>query len=483
MSSKTLIIELPLLLMQMTLRRALSPMLPNLDAQLMPYSRSRTGQSASRPVTSAPHAPARATDPPAHRGPHSLGDAPTPSHTHPQAERHVQPRHLPLASDFSVSSIENHNPGLHQTGDKGEKTAVAGNQTQLPYQPPLTELGPEPSTTRLGTGPFYTAPQPQGTFAPMAPPGSVQPTQGQLAGQYRDRRIPITRQQSPLCQHQQLNSQCLSGEAGPGWPGRVSVDTASSVRRTVITVAELQSTVQPEASSTRRAYHADHVGARIASAASLAATQDEEEAAAGVSAHPDNAAHDALPTAFVQQGMSAPGPPPEADPLQRPLAASAAHPHDRALQNSPALNSAHHRANSPPFEGKAASKGPAQQLVAARCSDDDAVAVLQAEQAVIEGVLMTTIQDVQHAEDDVAAAAALQAMQDHISCASPAALQACLPQVRACYYMYVYVHARICGVGHPGFTWLRTILPSSYIAYVMCVCVHVCPPTPPCTKV
>lgn len=407
-------------------------MLPNLDAQLVPYSRSRTGQSASRPVTSGPHAPAPATDPPVHRGAHSLGDAPTPGHTHSQVERRVPPRHLPLASDFSVSSIENHNPGWHQTGDKGEMRPVAETQAQLLYQPPLAELGPEPSTIRLGTGPFHTAPYSQGTSAPTAPPGSVQPPQEQLAGEYRDTRIPNTRQQSPLCQHHQPKSECVSGGAGPRWPGRVSVDTASSIRRTVITVAELQSTVQPEASSTKHAYYDEHVGARIASAASLAATHDEEEAAADVSSRPDNAARDGSPAAFVPQGMSASGPSAsEADPLQHPPAASATHTHDRALQNSPALNSAHHRANSPTFEGKAPSKGPAQQVLAVRRSHDDAVAVLQAEQAVSEAVLMTAIQDVQHAEGDMAVAAALQAMQDHISCASPTALQACLPQVRA----------------------------------------------------
>ena len=206
----------------------------------------------------------------------------------------------------------------------------------------------------------------------------------------------------------------------------------------MITVAELQSTVQPEASSTKRAYFDDPVGARIASVASLAASQREEGAAGDVSACPDTADGDDSQAALVQQGMSAATPSSEAEGRQ---ASSASHTHDRALQNSPALNSAHHRANSPPYEGKAPFKGPAQQLVAVRRSDD-AAAVMQTQLAVCESVLMSAIQNVQHAEDDQAVAAALQALQEQISQASPAALQACLPQVRVWWYMCV--HACVC---------------------------------------
>ena len=425
-SSSCVVILPPLLLPQMTLRRALSPILPHLDAQLVPYSRSRAGQSASRPVTSAPHAPAPTIDAPASRGAHTLGDVATPGHTHPQAERQVRPRHLPLASEFSLSSIENHDSGVSHTGNEAELRAVAGNQGQLPYQPPVAEVGPEPNTTRLGAGLFHTAPQRQDAFATKAPPGSAPTPQEQPPG-YRDGRIPITKQQPLLNQHQQPKGQHMGGRAVTGWPGRVSVDTAGSIRRTVITVAELQSTVQPEASSTKRAYLDDHVGARIASVASLADSQREEGAAGDVSACPDTADGDDSQAALVQQGMSAAAPSSEAEGRQ---ASSASHTDDRALQNSPALNSAHHRANSPPYEGKAPSKGPAQQLVAVRRSDDDAAAVMQTQLAVCESVLMSAIQDVQHAEDDKAVAAALQALQEHISQASPATLQACLPQVR-----------------------------------------------------
>lgn len=413
----------------MTLRRALSPMLPNLDAQLVPYSRTRAGQSASRPVTSAPHPPATTIDPLTHRGAHLLGDVATPGHPHHQPERHVHPSHLPLASDFSVSSIQDHNVVLQQTSDEEEQRAAGtpaqSNHQQLPSQLAIAEMGPGPSTTGLGAGLSYTALQPQGIFATTAPLslGSVQPLQEQLDSQHRSGRM----QPPPLNQHQQPNGRHLSGGAVSAWPGRVSVDTAGSVRRTVITVAQLQSTVQPEASSTQRAYHDDHAG-RLAVAGSQSASQHQADAAADASAHHAHA--DDSQTPSMQQGMSTVGPCSEADLLpQHRQTAPASHTQDRALQNSPALNLAHHRANSPPPEGKAPSKGPSPQRIAVRPSEDDADAVLRSQQAVSGPVLISALQEVQTAEDDKAVIAALQALQLQICRASPAALQACLPQV------------------------------------------------------
>ena len=417
-------------MLQMTLRRALSPLLPNLDAQLVPYSRSRAGQSASRPVSSVHHPPATTTNPPAQEGEHLLDKVAHPGYPHQQDEGLVLPRNLPLASKFSLSSVEDERLLMQQTEGVEEQMAAGGealpSHQQLPSQTPLAARGVGPTPDQFGVGTSHVAPgQTQASIAAMAP---HQPLQEQVVAQHSNNRIPSNRQQ--LIQHQRLEDDHLGSGAVNVKPGRVSVDTAGTVRRTVITMAELQSTVQPElpAFSPQRAYHDDHVAVGLAWPASEPASQHQEDSAAGSQTFPARQSHAVMSQALsTQQRMSAAGASPEAE-LPQPAASQS---QDRALQNSPALNSAHHRANSPPHEGKALFKHPTAQLMAIRQSDD-ADAVLQSQQAVSESGLLSAVQDLHHAQDDKAAAAAVQALQLHISHASTAAVQACLPQVRVC---------------------------------------------------
>ncbi|DBB01644.1 hypothetical protein WJX77_005003 [Trebouxia sp. C0004] len=90
---------------QMTLRRVLTPMLPNLDAQLAPYSRTRAGQSAHRPHT----APSASSMPSALVGPFEEQTPTDGSSTalvqdqnDRESARFIPP---PLISEFSLSSV------------------------------------------------------------------------------------------------------------------------------------------------------------------------------------------------------------------------------------------------------------------------------------------------------------------------------------------------------------------------------------------
>ena len=421
---------LSLLLLQMTLRRALSPMLPNLDAQLVPYSHSRTGHSANRPVASAPHPPPITADPPAQGGVHPLGDFSYTAHHHQGERQGDLPSHLPLASEFNLSSVEGHNPVLQQARAEEAQNAAGvsaqASHQHLPSQNPLASAGVGPSANGLRAGPSHAAPQPQGVSAALSPQGSGPTPKEELVIQQGNSRMFSDRQQQPHSQHKQPDGGAVSAK-----PARVIVDTAGSVRRTVITVAELQSTAQPEAYLFQGAHHEDPVANRVASSASASASasasQCVDDAAAGAQPYVARPTHAQTSQALsVQPITPAAGLSPEAAALQHPQS-HASQSQDRALQNSPALNSADHRANSPPHEGKASSKSPAQQIAARR--SDDADAILHSQEAILESALINAIQDVQHAQDDKAVTSAVQALQLQISHASSAAVQVYLPQV------------------------------------------------------
>ena len=419
--------KLPFLLLQMTLRRALSPMLPNLDAQLVPYSRSRAGHSANRPVASAPHPPPITADSPVQGGVHLLGDFSYTAHHHQGERQGDLPSHLPLASEFSLNSIEGHKPVLQQAG-KEEARIAAGvsaqpSHQQLPSQIHLASAGVEPDATGFGAWPSHAASNSQDTPAAQTPQGSAPTPKEELATQQGNSRMFSDRQQQPHSQHQQPHDGHMGTDGAVSVkPGRVIVDTAGSVRRTVITVAELQSTAQPEAYLAQRAHDKDPVTNRLASSASASASQCVVHAAAGAQPNVAQPTH-----AHTSQVLSAQPSAPAAR-LSQQLQSHASQSQDRALQNSSALNSADHPANSPPHEGKASSKGPAQQQVAVRRSDN-ADAVLHSQEAILESALVNAIQDVQHAQDDKAVASAVQALQLQTSHASSAAVQVYLPQV------------------------------------------------------
>ena len=475
----------PLLLLQMTLRRALSPMLPNLDAQLVPYSRSKAGQSASRPVAAAtPHPPAPTINPPAQSGVHPLrGSSHTEHHRHQAERKENPPSHLPLASEFSLSSIQGHQPLVQQAREEGEQSS----HQQSTAQNLLAAVGLEPGPDEVCAGPFQAAPQPQGNFPAMAPQGLDRTPQEQLLALQGTSRIPSDRQ------HSQLDDGHMGSGAVSAKPGRVSVDTAGTIRRTVITVAELQSTAQPEASPAQRAQHDDHVAGRLASSASASASQSLEDAATGAQVYAARPTHAHASQALsAHQDMSAAGLYPEAGLLQQQQQPHASHrSQDRALQNSPALNSADHPANSPPLEGRPPGKRPAPQQAAVRQSED-ADAVMHSQEAIQESVLVAAIQDVQHAQDQQAVASALQALHLCLAHASTAAVQACLPQVyplhlpRCCIHLCVCVCVSIClflclsvcrcvyvSVCLSVFVCVR-VCPSARVCVWVCVCVFVC---------
>ena len=430
-----------LLLLQMTLRRALSPMLPNLDAQLVPYSRSRAGQSASRPVASACHSPPTTSNPPAQGGVHLLGDLSHALHHHQAEKQGDSPTHVPLASKFSLSSIEGHNPVLQQAGKEEEQntTGISAQPSHqhLPFQNPVAATG-----AGTGVNGFGAASRPRDAFVAQTPQASARTPKEELVAQQGYSGMSTNRQQ-PLHSRQPDGGHMEGSGIVNVKPGRVTVDTAGTFRRTVITVAELQSTAQPEAYL--RAHHEAPVVNRLASPASASASQCVSDAAAGAQpsvARPTHA-HTSQQLS-VQPSTSAEGLSREAAVLQYSQS-YASHSQDRALQNSPALNSADHRANSPLHEGKASSKSPAQQQAASRRSDDGD-AILHSQEAVLDSALVNAIQDVQHAQNDRAVASAVQALQLQTSHASTATVQVHLPQVcslRKCMHACMM---RVCGL-------------------------------------
>ena len=420
----------------MTLRRALLPTLPNLDAQLVPYSRSRAGQSASRPVASAPHSPPGAANPPMQGGEHLLGDLPYTVHHHEAERQGDMPRHVPLASEFSLNSTEGHNPVLQQAGEEEEQIAIdvstQPSHQHLPLQTPLAAIRVGPSANELRAGPSHAASQPRGIFAAETPQVSAPTPKEELVAQQRYSWMSSNRQQLPHSQHQQPDDGHMQGSQTVSVkPGRITVDTAGTVRRTMITVAELQSTAQPEAYLAQGVHNGDLMTNRLASSASASASQCTVDAAAGAQRYVARTTrtHTSQPLS-VQPSTPAAGLSQEASVLQHSQS-HASHSQDRALQNSPALNSANHWANSPLHEGKASSKSPAQQQAAVRQSGD-ADAVGHSQEAILESALVNAIQDVQQAQDDMAVASAVQALQLQVSHASTAAVQLYLPQVRTC---------------------------------------------------
>ena len=425
------------LLLQMTLKRALTPMLPNLDAQLVPYSHSRAGQSVHRPATapSASHPPPTPLDPPAQAPPNFLGDVTDTASDQCQSEASSQPQQLPLASELSLSSTDNSSFAL-EARSQGQQAADSSNQSRHDF---ASDILHQRDAVTLGDRLVDNMQQP-------VIDERQEPTNG-LKGS----RASSARQQSLLNQQQQHNGQLRDSSAGSVWPGRVSVDTAGSVRRTVITVAELQATVQPEGASAQRAFQDDRMTGRLTSSASPSASEQEgEPARLGSHAHLSRSQLGVFASqsdlqlqsnALQQRGSAAES---HQQALPQQVAVTSLHVPDRALRDSPALNSARDRANSPLPEGK--SHSPASQLIAVRRSQDTD-AVLQSHPAAQEAALLSAVQDVQHASDDNATAA-VQALQLQVCSTAALALQACLPQVCASVHVHVRLYTSVCSCPH-----------------------------------
>ena len=443
----------------MTLRRALTPLLPNLDAQLIPYSRGRAGQSAHRPVVTGPpadHSLPSASEEIVHDSQEVIlrGAAHT---AQPPLGSFSLPRQLPLASEFSVSSIDTEGTGRLHSG------AADGSQ-QIRQQPVrgLHDVPAEDSNDSVNDGPE----------ASFDFPGQCSPEDNNGAAGPADQFLLNTQ-----LQHAQRQGSSSDGVRS----GRVSVTTAGTVRRTVITVAELQATaphealpeVPPEASTTLSRFQSDHTLSRCASSASASPSQQQTDAVAGHASPHVHLMHSRLSThapqqqPLLQSNASLPQHVSEAVTHQPAAASQPAVKHDRALQNSPAVNSAQHRSSSPPSWAKAASHGPMSQPTAARNSEDTG-AVLQSQQAIQESAVMSAVQAVRHAEDDTMAAA-VQALQLQLGTASAATLDACLPQVRPLTISCPSSHKLPACLGHLNHT-LPACLATCYTNYDALLC-------------
>ena len=414
-------------MLQMTLKRALAAMLPNLDAQLVPYSNSRAGHSAHRPATapSGSHPPCTPLDPHTQEA-NLLDEIANTASVQCQSEASSQPQQLPLATEFSLSSID-HSAFPLEARSQDHRTADSLVEMRHQFASDMHHQreAATPSNDLINNRQRSVTVQHQ------------VPVDG-LTGSHTD----TARQQCLLEHRQQTDGQLQDSLVGSVRPSRVSVDTAAgSVRRTVITVAELQATVQPETASAQPAFQDDHITGRLMSSASASAPASPshkkgEPDCLGPHAHPSRSqpgvsasqSHLLLQSDALQLSGSAAAP--------QQVAVSCFHVPDRTLQNSPALNSAHHRANSPVPEGKAHSHSSASQLTTARRSQDTD-AVLQSRGAVQEAALLSAIQGVQHAPD-AHATAALQALRLQVCSAAADAMQTCLPQV--CSSVHVCIH-------------------------------------------
>jgi len=366
------------LMLQMTLRRALTPMLPNLDAQLVPYSRTRAGQSAHRPHT----APSASSMPSAPTSP--CGPGPTPADgsstalVQDQSDREpARFIHPPLISEFSLSSV-NHAQGLQGM-----------------------------STQALQTG--------------LSPEHSWQDN--------------ASKDHQPHAQQAEV-SEVKAGHS------RVSISTVGSIKKSVFTVAHHQPTVQSEALQPVQMPQDGHVTGTLSPAASASASghQEEEDLLLSQAAdlhpashysHSGQAAHfdPPLHEGNVLQDITGTGLHQNSANLHilqnRISGRSSVSPgtaQNRALPNTPAGITAHGRAvsNSPDHQGKAL---PGLAALSAQ-------PVVQSAEATQEAAVLDAVQQVHQAQGE-AVVPSLQALQLQIATARDAVLQGCLPQACA----------------------------------------------------
>ncbi len=380
------------LMLQMTLRRALTPLLPNLDAQLVPYSRTRAGQSAHLPHT----APSASSMPSAPASPCEQGQTPADgsSTAHVQDQSDRQPArfiHPPLISEFSLSSV-NHAQGLQGT-----------------------------STQALQTG--------------LSPACSWQDN----ASKGYQPHVQQAEESEVKARH-----------------SRVSISTLGSIKKSVFTVAQHQPTVvHSEALQPDQMPRDGHVTGTLSPTASASASayQEQEELLLSQAAdlhpashyshsgqaaqlerplHEGNVLQDITGTELHQNSANVHV---FQDRVSGRSSLSPGTAQNRALPNTPTVITAHGRAilNSPDRQGKAL-LGPA-----ALRTTGDAQPVVQSAEAIQEAAVLDAVQQVHQAQGE-AVVPALQALQLQIATAGDAVLQGCLPQVCACINCSVLPH-------------------------------------------
>ncbi len=370
-------------MLQMTLRRALTPMLPNLDAHLVPYSRTRAGQLAHRPHT----APSASSMPSAPTSPCEQGQTPADGSStalvQDQSDREP-PRfiHPPLISEFSLSSV-NHAQGLQGTSTQALQTGLSSEHSW----------------------------------------------------------------QDNASKDRQPHAQQAEVSEVKARHSRVSISTVGSIKKSVFTVAQHQPTVvQSEALQPFQMPQDGHVTGTLSptASASASACQAEEDLLlsqvadlhpASQSSHSRQAAQMERPLheGNVLQDITGTGLHQNSanvhvfqDRISGRSSVSPGTAQNRALPNTPAGITAHDRAvsNSPDHQGKAL-----PGLAALRTSGD-AQPVVQSAEAIQEAAVLDAVQQVHHAQGE-AVVPALQALQLQIATARDAVLQGCLPQACA----------------------------------------------------
>jgi len=374
-------------MLQMTLRRALTPMLPNLDAQLVPYSRTRAGQSAHRPHT----APSASSMPSAPMSPCEQEQTPADGSITAlvQDQHDREPArfiHPPLISEFSLSSV-NHAQGLHSTSTQDHPT---GRRSEHSWQDNASK-----------------------DHQPHA-------------------------QQAEVSEVKARHS-------------RISISTVGSIKKSVLTVADHQPTVQFEALQSFQTPQDGHVTGTLSPTASASASAYQEEEDLLLSQPAD--LHPPSHSSHSGQAVQLEAPLHEGNVLQditgiglhqntanvhvfqnRASGRSSLSPgtaQNRALPNIPTVITAHGRAasNSPDRQGKALPislvSGPAALRTSGYAQPE-----VQSAEAIQEAAVLDAVQQVHQAEGE-AVVPSLQALQSQIATARDAVLQGCLPQVCA----------------------------------------------------
>ena len=379
-------------MLQMTLRRALTPMLPNLDAQLVPYSRTRAGQSVHHPhnalsassMPSVPMSPCEQGQTPADGSSTALVQ----DQNDRQPVRFIPP---PLISEFSLSSV-NHAQELQAI-----------------------------STHERLTGPL-----------------SEQSWQGS-----------VSKDHQPHAQQAEV-SEVKARHTG------VSISTIGSIKKSVFTVAQHQTTVQSEALQPFQTPQDGHVTGTLSPTAS--AYQEEEDLLLSQAADLHPSSHSSksgqaaqlegsLHEGNVLQDITSTGLHQNSDTVHvfqnRASGRSSLSPgtaQNRALPNTPTVIMAHGRAvsNSPDRQGKALPLSLVSDPAALRTAGD-AQPVVQSAEEIQEAAVLDAVQQVHQAEGE-AVVPALQALQLQIASARDAVVQGCLPQVCACINCIVLPH-------------------------------------------
>lgn len=384
--------------LQMTLRRALIPMLPNLDTQLVPYSRNRQGQSTHRPQTasSASHAPSSSSSPSAQEG--LLGTAPNTAHTCDGAEKQSGLFSAPLLSEFSLGSV-GHSQELHTASGQTSQTGMVSEQSWA------------------GSADRHQQPRAQQADADKVK-ASHRRVSVSTAGTVRKSVFTIAEQQ-PVVQYEMMPPPSVPQHGGV--PGTLSpAATGCAVKE--------EEHLGPSHTAQQ---HPHFQSSYSAPGSSLHAPAQQ-----------GNVLQDITSTGLYQTSANA-------DSFQhkglqhRSPAPSIAH--DRALQNSPRVNAPYKVAasNSPDPQSKAPSNRTTAHPVVVRTSGD-ADLDAQSRERHQEQALLEAVQEAHRAQGDTCMPA-LQALQLQISGAEAAVMQACLPQVGVCVSVCAYVHVHTHG--------------------------------------